>query len=763
MINYNYTDGVYSIEHNESMILNNTNRNIVLIYNDINFLETIKSFQMITETINGSTVVIPEYRLTIDNVNFTNWERLDGTIIKQPIFNPYKKYTIYIRLSLSGTEPFNEVTINSFGLKGRLYRAIESGEEVFTISGNEEKIIKPPFVYKIFSIKNIEVISSNNSNLSIQYRYSQNYGRVVTAWEILTKENITTADINPIRFFQIEYLVKSIDGSPVTVYDINLIGEMQNVTKDYYKTNLYGIRENCNCIYLGLLSGTLKDALYNDEKGFGYDMDGNYILGGEVSIEDIKTGDIISDNFYCNPDGTNTNIDDLGGMDNNANQFNPYDTDLDLALIEQMNQDAILTIGHDVIYYHTDPDANGTDYVLNEYQLHHYICHDKIKVTVDDNQFPDDVIGNDYYAMQFADVFTVEISKPMFKKVFGKERSPRVKDVIQFCRTNRIYEVERSYAPRTFNNASIKYRLTLRKWDNSQNVKGVNDLIQDQINSLKNNATIGELFGNYINDNKESVAVKDQILPLSMDNVRYRVNCTIDNEDIGNADLIISKTHYDLGSSENAQAVIYKPIGKELFKSTNLAYTAWFQYIDYKTENNTFNLFTYYDTDTSNGIKFDIINKNRFVITYNSDVYEALVDTVLSENVWYSVVINLDVRNLKMNIHLYKRNIEFEDEKASSTKLLKLWTRSMEMNSNADIFIGGDVNPYISVAEAKITNIRLYKALIPTKEHNKILNENIIREDSDKLIIGDNANKHVILDNYPLTNIIKRDDKDFEN
>jgi hypothetical protein len=116
-----------------------------------------------------------------------------------------------------------------------------------------------------------------------------------------------------------------------------------------------------------------------------------------------------------------------------------------------------------------------------------------------------------------------------------------------------------------------------------------------------------------------------------------------------------------------------------------------------------------------------------------------------------------------MNIHLYKRNIEFEDEKASSTKLLKLWTRSMEMNSNADIFIGGDVNPYISVAEAKITNIRLYKALIPTKEHNKILNENIIREDSDKLIIGDNANKHVILDNYPLTNIIKRDDKDFEN
>ena len=72
----------------------------------------------------------------------------------------------------------------------------------------------------------------------------------------LTKENITTDRISPTRFFQIEYLIQYKGNTSMKIFDINLIGDFQNVSLDYQKTDLYGVREDCNCLKLGIVNDT---------------------------------------------------------------------------------------------------------------------------------------------------------------------------------------------------------------------------------------------------------------------------------------------------------------------------------------------------------------------------------------------------------------------------------------------------------------------------------------------------------------------------
>jgi hypothetical protein len=160
-----------------------------------------------------------------------------------------------IRFTRKGNSTIGVIKLLDWIITGNSERNVVDGTAVIQISPNNKTvIIKPPYVYKVFKITDIEVISSGDmSDVTIKYRFSQDYGRTVTNWEPFTKENITTVRINPIKFFQIEYLIESTSGNSVSIYDVNLIGDFQNVTLDYQKTNLYGVREDCACLKLGLV------------------------------------------------------------------------------------------------------------------------------------------------------------------------------------------------------------------------------------------------------------------------------------------------------------------------------------------------------------------------------------------------------------------------------------------------------------------------------------------------------------------------------
>ena len=52
----------------------------------------------------------------------------------------------------------------------------------------------------------------------------------------------------------------------------------------------------------------------------------------------------------------------------------------------------------------------------------------------------------------------------------------------------------------------------------------------------------------------------------------------------------------------------------------------------------------------------------------------------------------------------------------------------------------------------KLTNVRLFIDIIPKDNHNKILNQYIIRDDSKYMVFADNATTRIYLPNIPLGN-----------
>ena len=50
----------------------------------------------------------------------------------------------------------------------------------------------------------------------------------------------------------------------------------------------------------------------------------------------------------------------------------------------------------------------------------------------------------------------------------------------------------------------------------------------------------------------------------------------------------------------------------------------------------------------------------------------------------------------------------------------------------------------------KATNLRLFTEIIPEKEHTKMLNQYIVRDDSKYLVFADNATTRLYLPRFPL-------------
>jgi hypothetical protein len=50
----------------------------------------------------------------------------------------------------------------------------------------------------------------------------------------------------------------------------------------------------------------------------------------------------------------------------------------------------------------------------------------------------------------------------------------------------------------------------------------------------------------------------------------------------------------------------------------------------------------------------------------------------------------------------------------------------------------------------KATNLRLFTEIVPEREHTKMLNQYIVRDDSKYLVFADNATTRLYLPKFPL-------------
>lgn len=717
---------------NAPPIFDTPGQEFVLSFPEQQFVKNLKSFHYDTLGLNTERFLIPYYRISRDGNAWTEWLNLTKYFENFPKIDSLDPFYLEIKWIRKGSSNVGIIRLIEYKIEGELERQIQEEEGTTTVPVGKSIIIKPPFIYKVFKLFDTEIISSTGipTGCSISFRYSQDNSKTWSNWQSFTKGNITTLRINPIRFFQIEYLIENNSTSSVSIQDINLLGDFQNVTEDYRKTNLFGIRQCCQSNIMGT-----------------YDSNGVFVPNTNLNQTGGQGGP------GCDP-----SISSLPQMttDEKANLFNPYQQSQAMNLLQKLSNDSQMVFGHRVIYFATDPDKKGTDHIMNEYQLFNVVCEGELKVSVEGNQFPDSQIVMNQFDLNLFETFQVHITKQQFKELFGPQRRPAKEDFLYFCDLNRMYTVDHAQQFRNFNNAAVYYKLVLKKFNKTANIDYADNKIKTTVDKLTKNSTIDELFSPEISEEKDAIANKAQNKPLTQEPIRLEYLSEINKELIENSSTIISKSHYELSSVDFGQvAVRYKNL-KTVFKNTdNFGYYCWFNLNNY-IPNEVYNFFHFFDRINQKGWKVDLVS-DQVRLQLDSTVYtwdltgSSTGDAIaLTEETWYCYVLNIDQRTGQSSQYIYKRDVDEEDEAPTLfyTTLRKVFEKTETINPIS--FEVEAFAPEILASDMKMTNIRLFKEIIPESTHNKILNQYIIGDDSKYLIFADNATTRIYLPKFPL-------------
>lgn len=691
---------------------------------DINELTT---FSYDTTGLTDTRYLVQYYRISRNGNTWTEWLDLQRDITNFPLINPLNPLYIDIKWVRAGTLTTDIIRLLEYNINGTIERTVEDG--TVSLSPGQSSIIAPPYIYKVFKIDDIEIISGTGVvGSTLKYRFSQDNSRTWSEWEVLTKENISSRRITPTRFFQIEYFIENNSNSQLRIQDINLIGNFQNVSKDYFKSNLIGIRECCQ----SNLNGS-------------YDANGNFIPN-----LNLTSGGISGSGDSCDTSSLNAPM----SAEDKALLYNPYNQSAAIDLLTKISNDAQQVFGHTVIYFVTDPDKKGHDYSLHEYSLYNIVCESEIKVSVEGNNFPDSQIVMNQFDLNLFDTMEAHITKQQFKEIFGPQRRPSKEDFLYFCNVNRMYQVDHAQQFRSFNNAAVYYKLILKKYTQKANVQAGTTEIKNKLDILTQNSTINELFGIENAQDKLAVANKDQFKPLTRDPIRLNLLAKIDKELIENGSTIISKSNYDMASvTFGGIGVEYLNLYPILKVSDNIGFQIWFNVNNYIV-NETYNMFNFYDTTNSLGWSVNLTNDTITTkfnsATYSFDLMTGGGNIAIEEETWYCYVLNVDQRNRKIEQYVYKRNVDDEEQagRLTSTILRQVYTKVEDMipfNYQMD-----NITPKILGSDMKVTNIRLFVDVIPEETHNKILGQSVIRDDSKYLVFADNANTRLVLPKFPL-------------
>ena len=434
----------------------------VLTFPELGSVECIKTFFYDTLGLTDNRYLDTFYRVSRDGNAFSEWFPLNRNVVGFPAMD---NLTLEIKWIRAGKSEFGEIKIIEYHIEGEVERDIvEDGSTAYVMPG-KEIIIKAPYIYKVFGLTGYEVVTGSDiTQADLKWRYSQDNSRTWSRWEPMSQDNVKTANISPIRFFQVEFSVHNNGNIPMSIQDINLLGDFQNVSKDYFKSNLMGIRDNCTSNTVGA--------------GY-YDQSGNFVSypnpsGAQGSVSSGISG------ANCQTDQNGSVLPSLTEA-NKAGLYNPYQQNEAQTLLNKMSTDAAELFGHKVIYFATDPDSKGTDMTLHEYQLYNVACQGDIKVSVENNNFPDSQIVMNQFDLNLFSTMEVHITKKMFKEVFGPQRRPAKEDFIYFCQLNRMYSVDHAQQFRNFNNSAVYYKLILKKFNMAANVNVDDQSINDTL------------------------------------------------------------------------------------------------------------------------------------------------------------------------------------------------------------------------------------------------------------------------------------------
>lgn len=685
----------------------------------------------------------------------------------------------------------------------------------FTLTGSTDEIVLiPKDIYKIFSISDFQVIADYPANLELHYRVTQDNGRTYSKWEPLNRANISTFRFNNLRFARVEYKFKSLysDVPANNVYDIILIGDFQNVSANYLKTNRYGVKQDCLTSYLNPTTGNTDTCGWNISTTSGASYG---IAPGSGKITGAMTPYDLNMNFYTqglscyssNPNNSNGTV-PAGGVtagitaQNQASQaagstlWKPYDMSQIMSFANMLANQINDIFAWEVDYHLTDPDSNGIDFVLHEYQLFNIVDMKKVKVLVPDNKFPDNMIKFNQFSLDLFDTFEIHILKDEFKRKFGIDRRPSENDILYICPINRLYYVKHAQIFRDVMNAGYYYKVILEKYEQKANIRNLHEESKALLDVLTKNTTMDELFGPEKTNEENTIANIEQFKPFTFDPMRYVVNNKVlrIQEDLYNGNFDFSKTHYDFKNVIGKQAVVYKKTDNIFTESSNRSIICWFNFNNNwdinkpsKTAIDTYNV----STNTNFWLldNYDEVLKKGYRLWYYkgdvnfqlNDQYYKIPSLNLLTNIWYSLIINIDQRQKTVTMNIYTRdndyNIVFFQPTSYQIETIG-WTdttgytylisagykpvNNIELRNVSTEYVGVKEayydNTYVQSFEheydlqikgsnIKYTNLRILTDIVPDSEIFNILNQFYINN-AEKVLMADNADKNIYTDNY---------------
>lgn len=715
---------------------------------------------------------------------------------------------LYYRLDDSGLDTNLVLTLKNPSINGK-FKYTTSDETLVIDTDDPIQILNVPDIFKIFSIDSFEVISTAKYGnvFNIKYRFTQDNGLSWTKWELLTQENISTVLWDKLRFVRLQYIFEMNEGysTPVKVYDVILYGDFQNLSANSLKMNYFGLKENClNLYYPG---AEIDSSMGIDETLPPLDCKGTDST--TCSLIQEKSEYQLHMNWltqglrcYSNPDNGGASTIDVLESQNKSNSstlWNPYDfgkiTEWHNFLAGTVND----MLGFNIDYHKTDPDSNGIDKIIHEYQLHNIVDVKTIKVLVPENQFPDNQIVINQFNLDLFDTFKINILKTEFKNAFGVQTRPGQEDILYFCQINRMYIVKHAQIHKDVMNAGIYYDVILEKYEKRANVLNRVEESKEKIDSLTRNTTIDDLFGFEKDQDTKQIANKTQMKPKSFDFIRNSVNSRMEyiKMPIYNGDIKIIESMYylgNIGSDENG--VNYVEQDNNLLKSDNRSFIFWVNFPNLYNPDKAISKEMIEGYDIPENTIFNFVNNmdtggNGYKIWYQNDhLWFMLNDYIekipfsLMTNIWYSVIVNLDQRQRKFTAKLYRRNtrievvlynpktyeklqldldedmtdIEYEmnvngfravDNKEIESKDIQstfIEMDSYDNNMSEPLEFKHEERISVKGSKMYITNIRVLDDLIKDGDEQIILNELIIK-DAQHVIVADNCEKQIKTEN----------------
>ena len=687
-----------------------------------------------------------EYRWSFDTTVWTNWIPMPNDF--NNFLDPNTNTNIWLQVKYtyitdgSKIAEFKELNISGTRKIAEIFQPIE-------LTNNQPAVYSNQDTYKVFSLQDFKLYLStgNEADLQINYRFTQTQGRTWSPWVPLTKENLMATRVERLKFCNFQFAFQNTGPGAIGIYDLELIGEFQNITANYKTTAKFGLKSQCNP--LAVLPAPTGPCDTDCEAGKSTCCDTCLPCSDSLTPwnDDIDNCGVCSDNNYVQ-----------------INDKTLWQSQIDL--YNELNNFINSTNSWKVKYYLTDATKQGIDHILHEQAIHNVIAMRDINIIVPDNQFPVDNLNFSGLDLDLIQSFEIHIVKDAFKKVFGVEFRPSKKDVIHLCDINQLWEVEQMFPKRGFMNAEVYYRVIMKKYNERSSRTFANttegQTAKSSLDELTKYTTLDKLFG--IDNDAEikkttkrsnNKSVKDpsqQYTDTSLMTIRKAMTqAVIKLEQVWNASLTVIKSVYEMPiKSKGVKLVEYNTTDQTVGKADNRAISFWLKTADYDPTWD-WNILSNYDYTTNKGYKVNIF-QGALTFMFNGNSWQIPLQG-FKKDVWYSFLINVDQIQQTLELAVYTRQNEIGSD--LSNNMLVLFQKMVftinpdEFNHTSEIFIGG-VDTFSPTGNSKkwyISNIRIFNQVIDKSVRNTVLNENVV-SDAQLTILVDNAETVLQLPHY---------------